>query len=277
MDYREFEVPGNLRRQVQCVWHLRDDHPSPEPQVIYPDGRCELIVHLAQPMARLEPGHGWVPQAAVLFAAQQRAPIRLAARGALDCIGVRLQPAASGLVAGPGLSTLRERIVALHALDAVFAHALALAAGRFRNDPADSTLWTLLETRLDPSGLEAPIESAVAALDAAHGQLRIPQLAAVAGLSLRSLQQRFLASVGLTAKEYARVLRLQSAVRLIDADRAPLAEIAADTGYSDQAHATRELQALTGLTPGRLSRALREQRNGERTLALAAAFVRGRS
>jgi len=277
MDYRELEVPEDLRRQVQCVWRLSDPNPAPESQVIYPDGRCELIVHLAAPMAWWDPEVGWVPQFTVLFAAQQRAPIRLTARGPVDCLGVRLQPAASVLIGGVQLAALRERIVPLDGLDRGFARALASAVESFCKGGDDSSLWRLLGTRLATPDLDPRIEAAVAALDAAQGQVRIQRVAELAGLPLRSLQIRFLASVGLSAKEYARVLRLQAAVRLIDTDRVPLADIAADVGFSDQAHATRELHLLTGLTPARLSKALRGQRNGEQTLQTAAAFVRGRS
>lgn len=277
MDYREFEVPESLRRQVQCVWRLRDTAPTAEPQVIYPDGRCELIVHLAEPMAWWEPDLGWVSQLPVLFAAQQRVPIRLAARGPLDCLGVRLQPAASVLIGGVQLAPLRERIISLDALDRGFARALASAVRLFCVDDEESRFWRLLATRLDVAHLDPRIEAAIEVLDAAQGQVRIPRVAELAGMPLRSFQMRFLASVGLGAKEYARVLRLQAAVRLIDAGRVRLADIAADVGFSDQAHATRELQLLTGLTPARLAKALRDQRNGEQTLRTAAAFVRGRS
>lgn len=48
----------------------------------------------------------------------------------------------------------------------------------------------------------------------------------------------------------ARILRLQSALSLLRRNGSfPLARIAADSGYADQAHLTREVHALTGLTP----------------------------
>ena len=50
MDFLAFDPPQVLRRHVQCVWRLRDPSPSTEPQTIYPDGRCELIAHLGEPM-----------------------------------------------------------------------------------------------------------------------------------------------------------------------------------------------------------------------------------
>jgi AraC-like DNA-binding protein len=51
--------------------------------------------------------------------------------------------------------------------------------------------------------------------------------------------------------------------------------VALESGFSDQAHATRELHDVTGLTPARLRRALRGTRDADQTIQLAAAFVRG--
>jgi transcriptional regulator GlxA family with amidase domain len=96
-------------------------------------------------------------------------------------------------------------------------------------------------------------------------------------LSVRGFQIRFLASVGLGVKEYARVLRLQAIVRSLDSGDVSLAEAAASTGFADQAHATRELRRLTGWTPARMARALRDQRHDEAAIRMAAAFVRGRT
>jgi AraC-like DNA-binding protein len=94
-------------------------------------------------------------------------------------------------------------------------------------------------------------------------------------MSLRSFQIRFLACVGLSAKAFARVLRLQATIRAIDRGVESLAQLAVDSGFADQAHATREVQRLTGLTPARLRAALRSARDDDRTVELAAAFVRG--
>jgi len=52
-------------------------------------------------------------------------------------------------------------------------------------------------------------------------------------------------------KILARVLRMQRAVRLVSAGT-PLVVAAADAGYADQAHLTREVKALTGVTPAAL-------------------------
>ena len=275
MEYREFEVPTPLRRYIRCVWQLRDPAPSQQVQVIYPDGCCELIVHLGTPMQAFEPAHGWHQQPPRLFAAQHRSAIRLMANPKLACVGVRLQPAASAAIAGPRLASLRDRITDLDDIDAGFATRLAWAMARFDHDPDDSELWNLLEGVTGIFKIDSRIESAIALLESERGQHRIAALASLSAMGIRSFQTRFLEQVGLAAKEFARVLRLQATIRQLDSDGGPLAKIAVDSGFADQAHATRELRQLTGLTPARLLSALRHQRETEDTVRLAAVFVRG--
>ncbi|NUO75272.1 MAG: helix-turn-helix transcriptional regulator [Lysobacter sp.] len=277
MDYREQPAPPSLSRHVQCLWQLRDDDPAPQVQAIYADGRCELIAHTGAPMRLHGADGGSQLQAPLLFAAQQRGPIRLQPTGPVHCLGLRLTPAGSGLIAGARLASLRDRIPDLHELDPAFAAAFAQAARICLADRGVDELWRLLAQRAANHQPDDAIERAVALLDRADGDLRIADLADAVGLGLRNLQTRFLAAVGMTAKEYARVRRLQALLRSLDDERTDIADAAARHGYSDQAHATHDLSRWTGTTPARLVRALRGDREGADALRLAAAFVRGRT
>jgi AraC-like DNA-binding protein len=71
------------------------------------------------------------------------------------------------------------------------------------------------------------------------------------GLGARQLHRRCLPVFGYGPRRLARVLRLG---RSLEAARggAPLAQVAADCGYVDQAHLSREVRDLTGTTPTRL-------------------------
>jgi AraC-like DNA-binding protein len=275
MEYREWPAPDPLRRHVQCAWRLTDAAPAAGVKTIYPDGRCELIVHLGTPPASRSAA-GWQKQAPDLFAAQRVVAVQLRSAGALDCVGVRLQPAASSLVAGRKLAVLCDEIVDLASLDPAFTRALRAAVQRLITGD-EAALWSLLARRCAESSLDTRIESALQRLEASDGKARIESLPRAAALSMRGFQTRFRAQVGLAPKEFARVLRLQATLRALDRDDAPIAELAADAGFSDQAHATREVQRVTGLTPARLRVELRKDRAGDAAVRLAAAFVRGSS
>jgi AraC-like DNA-binding protein len=273
MDYREHPVPETLRRHIACVWRLTDDAPAGTPQTIYPDGRCELLVHLAPPPECWDMETGWLRQAPTLFAAQRLTAVRLRVTQPLDCLGLRLRPAASGLVAGASLGAHRDRIVDLAGIDRAFSRNLRAAMREFAQGNAER-LWQLLARACARHELDARMELAAARLESSAGKIRIETAARAAGMSMRGFQIRFRQSVGTTPKEFARLMRLQATLHALDGDTR-LSDLAADTGFSDQAHATRELQRVTGLTPARLRAELRRDREGDVAVRLAAAFVRG--
>jgi AraC-like DNA-binding protein len=78
---------------------------------------------------------------------------------------------------------------------------------------------------------------------------RMAEVRQLAGLSTKRMIGLFRAEVGLAPKAYARVRRLQAALRQLGAGTAGGAHIAADTGYFDQAHFVREFRSFTAMTP----------------------------
>jgi AraC-like DNA-binding protein len=274
MEYREHAVPAELRRHLASAWRLVDASPAGEAQTIYPDGCCELIVHLATPPRGWDAQRGWHDQAATLFAAQHLGPVRLLATSPIDCVGLRLQPEASAILGGRSL--VRDRILDLADVDPPFSRALRRAARAFAKGET-GVLWSLVKRRLASQPIDEAVAGAVAQLRGSTGATRIETVARTAGLSLRSLQTRFRRQVGLTPKEFARVMRLRATLQAMDAGDSALVDLAADQGFADQAHATREVRRITGLAPARLRAALRKDRSGEAAVRLAAAFVRGHS
>lgn len=77
----------------------------------------------------------------------------------------------------------------------------------------------------------------------------IAETASRHGISVRQFERRFVRNFGLSPKEWLRVKRFEaSLVKLVD-DRESLASVAADAGYADQSHMTRDYRRATGLTP----------------------------
>lgn len=276
VEYREYRPPAALRRLVRCLWHLAVDAAAGHVQTVYPDGCCELIVHRGTPMHAYSDAAGWTQQVRCLFAAQQRAAVRLAARGNADCLGVRLQPAASAVLVQSSVADLRDRIVDLATLDHAFADRFLAAATQPDIEASAAAVFGLLERCLSRP-LDPRVERAVAQLEASAGAGPIAGVIAGSGMSERAFQALFKAKVGLSAKEFARILRLQATIRMLDEADRPVAQLALERGFADQAHATRELRRVTGTTPAKLREALKRDRDGDVSVRLAAAFVRGRS
>ena len=89
-------------------------------------------------------------------------------------------------------------------------------------------------------------------LVASQGRVRVEPLMDETGWSRRLVTERFRHQLGLPPKAYARLLRFERAASLLIArDREhSLADVAADAGFYDQSHLTRDFVALAGMTPG---------------------------
>jgi len=177
-------------------------------------------------------------------------------------------------VAGVGALALAARADQLlgdgHRLDDVAPAAAATLRGAARAEDVPGRLVAAaaaLVARARPTVEHRRAARAIAAF--AAGADRIADVAADLGVAERTLHRDFLVGVGLAPRRYLRVARARRAAALIAAGR-PLADVAATCGYADQAHLTRELVALHGVTPG----ALRRSRDHVRNLQAPAAPMR---
>ncbi len=175
--------------------------------------------------------------------------------GAGQVLGVRFRPGGfRALAPGPVAELADRRVPAAELFGPRVAEVsrAVLAAG----DPAEMCaraedfLRPLLPAAPDPAAEEAA--AAVARIAAEPGLLRVDQVAAGAGMSVRRLQRLFAEYVGASPKWVLRRARLQEAAARADAGAAlDLAALAADLGYADQAHLTRDFTATVGAPPSR--------------------------
>ena len=101
----------------------------------------------------------------------------------------------------------------------------------------------------------APVSAALSATlayidDHLDEPLRIPDLAARAGLSPFQFDQRIRTIFGFSAGQYLSRLRIDRACDRLRHSEASLSELALECGYADQAAFTRQFHKTVGLTPG---------------------------
>ncbi|MDF2380546.1 AraC family transcriptional regulator [Nostoc ellipsosporum NOK] len=93
-------------------------------------------------------------------------------------------------------------------------------------------------------------------IDAIHqhqGRANIHEVARKHFITVRQLERKFKQQVGLSPKEYSRIIRFQSALSKIkSAGDSSLQDIAFDCGYYDHSHLTNDVKRISGLTPSQL-------------------------
>jgi AraC-like DNA-binding protein len=82
-----------------------------------------------------------------------------------------------------------------------------------------------------------------------EGPISNRELAAAAGISLRTFERRFLTAFHVTPQQYIRKLRIRAACRKLVFGNTPLAEVALETGFADQSHFSHEFRRHMGRTP----------------------------
>ncbi|RKH37403.1 AraC family transcriptional regulator [Corallococcus sicarius] len=85
--------------------------------------------------------------------------------------------------------------------------------------------------------------------------LGLGEWAEATGLAVETVARGFKRAYGVSPKRYRAEVRALQAWRRIPRSTLPLAQLALALGFSDQAHMTRDIVALTGRTPAALRRA----------------------
>lgn len=183
-------------------------------------------------------------------------PVWIGSTGESECIQIDFTPLGACAFLGMPLSELANQLVPADAV-------LGPAINALRDELGATDDWQV-RFALGERFLEGRFTHAPSALVAAAWRrmvqagpcLRVDRLAAELDVSRKHLSRRFQHEVGLGPKTVARILRFQRSLKMARAagPRLNLADIAVANGYADQAHMTRDFQALGGLPPRALLR-----------------------
>jgi AraC-like DNA-binding protein len=128
------------------------------------------------------------------------------------------------------------------------------------------TLTQLIKRYADVPVVEQKLGSEKQALQKARRYIEdhfaqgvsLSMLAQEVALSPYYLLRAFCAEVGMPPYAYLESIRVQHTQKLIEAGK-PLAEIAAEMGYSSQSHMTNRFKKVIGVTPGQYAQQIRYQ------------------
>jgi AraC-like DNA-binding protein len=107
----------------------------------------------------------------------------------------------------------------------------------------------VFQRQLRPVVMRDAMAWAWRSLAISHGRRPVRQLARESGFSRRYFGEQFVTEFGIAPKAAARVFRFERACRLFLHSPRSIADVAAASGFHDQAHMVHEWHALAGCTP----------------------------
>ena len=256
MLHQEFEAPEILQDVIKCFWYnKRTSGDGLSSYEVIPDGYAEIIFYFGNISIGQDGSFQPLPSPFMMGLLNQ--PVHFYTAGQLEIIGIRCFPWTVfdllGLPSGKsGLQVFEHPIAKLQtelsrlintgkieeAIEAVKQYFVAARLGI----AANSTLY-----------------KAGVALQKARGKLPVSEVAAAAHATVRTLERNFKQSSGYTVKDVSGLMRFEQVRnRLWTEPDVNLASLAAEIGYTDQPHLSREFKRYSGTTPAAFARNARK-------------------
>ena len=226
--YRELPPPPPIAAHVMCLW-TRD---GPAADRVLPDGCADIV---------------WTGEQLLVAGPATRAVVPQVPVDATK-LGIRFRTGAAAQALGLPAAELRDESVALEEIWGARGRELSERAA---DAPSAQDRLRLLSSAVADVPAPDPLVRA-AVRELAGPRARVAELCRSLFISERQLRRRIEQAVGYSPRTLARVLRLQRFLRLAERDGDDLARLAAEAGYADQSHLTRECSELCGVPAGAL-------------------------
>jgi transcriptional regulator GlxA family with amidase domain len=141
--------------------------------------------------------------------------------------------------------------LAVHIVDRLGGHDLAISTAKalsIDRNPGSQRPYLLFIAPRDHG--DASILRVQEWIEARHSEpIGARAMAASGHMSVRNLNRRFRAATGMAPLDYLRIVRLETAKRLLELDRAPIKQVAEQVGYGDVRAFIRAFGAWAGIPP----------------------------
>lgn len=253
MQYQTYAVCSTLSDMIQCYWTL--DGPAgavSERQTIIPDGCMEMIFHYGDLYKQyLEDGRVII-QPRCFVIGQLTRPLEIAPSGKTGIFSVRFHPDGFVPFSQMALAEMENTAISLEKLFGEEGEELAvnvLTAGSV-SEKIQFVVQFLTRKLAATETIDRITRSLIEAIWHTQGQQSVSALSIKGNINSRQLERRFLANVGMTAKQLSRVVRLQNIFKKLLAGKADnFTSLAYEGKYFDQSHFIKEFKQLTGFTP----------------------------
>lgn len=247
---RIYQPEEELRSYVRYYWVLECDEPFSV--LTFPIGCPQMIFHRRTPL--------FIPELSsrqdkFTISGQVNFPAHIASDGGLEMIVAVFYPHTVGILIDTPPSAFYN--LEISGFDIGDKGLDSLASWIFSCEDIHSCIsmiedWLLsrLMQRQCPRNM-AGIGNAVGML-MNNPSISVNELAATVCLSPKQFGRVFNNAVGMMPKEYARVVRFQKALWILQNHKRAYADIAYSCGYSDQSHFIRDFRQFSGLTPAQI-------------------------
>lgn len=240
-----------LRPYIDFFWMLRNASPTAgsTAHLVFPDGGMDIVVNWSASKSSIATPAP--PSISGIASHARRGPLQSVAA----VVGARFRPGAAFALLSISAPDLKDTLAPL---DEVMRRAQrgtfeSVTGARSPKECLEQLQKALMARLSGAVSVDPIVVKSLQAMEASRGSIRMADLEEM-GISIRTLRRRFDRFVGVSPKQFCRILRLSHAVDLArDRARSHMnwTDLALVAGYYDQSHLIREFVELAGTTPDR--------------------------
>lgn len=254
MNYQTFEPSEDLSSLIKCYWTLEvSAEYNSEKQRIVPDGCMELIFILGDDIKRYTSENEFIVQPRAIVVGQITEPFIIQPVGYVHCFATRFYPyGVSNFIKTPlkNLENKETPITELFGKSTADELEQKIIQATDTQQRIEIIETFLLDKLNEKSTIDNIVKSTVDVLFATSGTSPIKAILKEDLSKRRQLERNFLKQIGISPKQLGKVVRLQTALKLLLGQKTEtFTEIAYESEYYDQNHFIKDFKEFTGLTP----------------------------
>jgi AraC-like DNA-binding protein len=249
--YSEHLPSVHLSSYIKTYWFLEGRLPvgDLQPERIFPDGCMELIIHYGDAFQKLTNDKLEKQDNGFVFG-QLEEYIELVPSSVTGVMGVKFFPDGLSHFTHLPVSLIKHQAAELTHIFRNGASELINSIGEAKDNFERAKLMDqfLLGHLLPSNRNENFVQAMLQDISNNNGAATVSQLVKKYHVSERQIERIFAQHVGLSPKNFSRIVRFQQVFKLASA-AGSLTRLALDAGYFDQAHFSREFKSFTGYSP----------------------------
>jgi hypothetical protein len=254
MDYQTFPPHPDLSALIKCYWTLEiPAEADTQRQRIIPDGCLEMIFILGDDIKRYTSEDKFILQPRAMVLGQTIEPFFVQPTGFVNSFAVRFYPYGFANFVTVAINNLANKETPL---DLLFGEKTAkeveqkIIKAKSTEERIAIIEDFLLHLLKDKVTIDSIVKSTIDTLFLTKGSTPITIILKEDLSKRRQLERKFLKQIGLSPKQLCKVIRLQTALKMVlNQQSESLTKIAYESEYYDQAHFIKDFKEFTGTNP----------------------------
>lgn len=250
---KTYEPNIELTEFVKRYWTLDGEKENiPLKNTIVPDGTMKLIFHYGDTYKHHSQNGEITILPKCFLIGQLTKPYVIEPVGVTGSFVVQFRPNGFLPFASIPIKEMENTAVPL---DILFGEGGIRLGEQILNAYSTSERIQIIETFLfrelaDKHRIDNVVKSTVETIFNSNGQFSVNKFSQQNNINRRQLARKFASAIGLSPKQLAKTIRIQSTLKvLLNEEISSLTDLAYENDYFDQAHFIKEFKEFTGLTP----------------------------